>query len=352
MPDRGSFFMRQRVQLIVMIILLGVFLLMVYTAMDRFYAIEKFPHLLPNLPQQEAQLTQGAARVSTGIYIKNFNEFNIHNNSFEVEANVWFKFDPNQVSLETIKKFQFEHGTIVKKSDPKIRMIGSKVSAVFDTRIRFTSHLIHRTFPFADHRIFLIMKLVEVSPDDLYFEAKKSNFRISKNVKPLGWQLKNFESKAGYIKEPLSIDNPQIRVEQPRLIYAFEFKKPGFRNVSIILGPGIFLFFFALVSLLIQTQRSKQDSRSVAPIQIAMGSITGLLVLRFVVESLSPSVGYFTIIDYFYSLVFIAIFIILLVNVYDYNRSVNYKFKVFLFYTIQFFILGAMGYFMGELLWS
>lgn len=68
-----------------------------------------------------------------------------------------------------------------------------------------------------------------------------------------------------------------------------------------------------------------------------MGSLTGLLVHRFVIDRLSPDIGYFTIVDYLYLVFLFSTFIVLVFNVYEITGRANQRLKNTLFYGLQMF---------------
>lgn len=347
---KDPFFLRQRVKLSTAFLVLLCFVYLIFLASDKFYASEKSPQLYPNLPRQEIQFGHGVVKVNTGIYIKEFTEFDIQNDSFAVDAVVWFEFNPNLITLETIGAFEFDPGVVIEKSSPQTRLVKGKLFASFNTRIRFTSHLQHQLFPFADHRIFLRMKLDDVSPENLHFETKRSFINISENVKPFGWVLKSYEGQSGYFKEILSGKDDDKTIGHPQVIFSFDFAKPGLRKVLIILGPGLLLFLLGLMALIIRTEWHGKHIRSEAPIDIAIGSLIGLLFLRFVIETVSPDVGYFTFVDRMYLIFFSSTFLLLFIAIYEYNKPMSRVIKASIFYTIQFLVLSTFYWFIKGVL--
>ncbi|MEN8237368.1 MAG: hypothetical protein ABFQ95_07515 [Pseudomonadota bacterium] len=347
---KNSFFLRQRVKLGTMLLVLSCFVYLIYLASNQFYAAEKSPQLYPNLPQQNIQFGHGAVKVNTGIYIKEFTEFDTQTNTFAIDAVVWFEFNPNLITLYTLGGFAFDPGEIIEKSPPQTRLIKGKIFAAFNTRVRFSSHLRHEHFPFADHRIFLRLKLDAASPENLHFETKRSFIKISKSVQPFGWTLKSYEGQAGFFEETLSGKGKNKTIKHPQVIFSFDFAKPGLRKVLIILGPGLLLFLLGLMALIIRTEWHGKHIRSEAPIDIAIGSLIGLLFLRLVIETVSPDIGYFVFADQMYLIFFLSTFIILFVTIYEYNKAMPRALKATIFYSIQFIVLFFFYWFMRRIL--
>ena len=347
---KDSFFLKQRVKLGTTFLVFMCFVYMIFLASNQFYAAEKSPQLYPNLPRQEVQFGHGAVKVNTGIYVKEFIEFDIQSDTFAIDAVVWFEFNPNIITLKTIGAFQFDPGEIIKKSSPQTRMINGKLFAAYNTRIRFTSHLQHQFFPFSDHRIFLRLKLDDISPENMHFETKRSFIKISENVRPFGWTLKSYEGQAGYLREVLDENSSAKTIEHPQVIYSFDFAKPGLRKVLVVLGPGLLLFLLGLVALIIRIEWHGEHLRSEAPIDITIGSLIGLLFLRFVIETVSPDVGYFVFADRMYLLFFLSTFTILFIAIYEYNKPMPRALKAVIFYAMQFFVLFMFYWFIRRIL--
>ena len=54
-------------------------------------------------------------------------EFNIPEDTFELEGTLWFDFNPNIVSLNSISGFQFENGFLIEKSELHTKFIGQRL---------------------------------------------------------------------------------------------------------------------------------------------------------------------------------------------------------------------------------
>ena len=59
--------------------------------------MNKVPSLFPNLPDKQQPFGHGVTPVSAGLFIKNMTEFNIQEDTFELEGTLWFDFNPNIV---------------------------------------------------------------------------------------------------------------------------------------------------------------------------------------------------------------------------------------------------------------
>lgn len=317
-------------QLVYLIMIMGLFFLKSFMMLHQYNVSEPLPPIFPNLAHKEQQFGFGAEIVNVGLFIKNFPEFDVQAGIFSLEGEIWFDFNPHLLSLQTIENFQFEKASHFTKSPPLVKLIGKRLFAIYPISVKFNSDLMHHLFPFNDHRIYLTMTIDKVSPKEILFEASQSGLRITNEIKPHGWTPVDFDARSGYIKNSLDIQDQRKFLSYPAVVFAVTFIKPGFRNVFVILGPSIFLFFCGLLSLLIE---GKPGTR----LTIVIGSLTGLLVHRFVIEQLSPSVGYYTPVDYLYVLFLLSTFIILIINIYELEKPMQKNFKNAIFYAIQIF---------------
>ncbi|HJZ23428.1 MAG TPA: hypothetical protein VJ201_03155, partial [Candidatus Babeliales bacterium] len=237
-------------------------------------------------------------------------------NKFVLDGILWFKFDPSVVSFEVINKFSFEKGMILQKSDPVIKNVDGILFVRYAIRIEFFSELNHRLFPLTDHRIFFILSNQSSSPKDLIFKSSTQAFNISERLQPRGWQPKDLKTQSGYI---LSRLNPALEfddVAYPVLLFEVDFTKPGLRKVMLVIIPIFLIFLLGLFSLVLDP-----IMHGAPIISLSLGSIIGLLTYGFVIAQLSPEVGYFTLTDYLYTFVLVAIFLCFLLNLYSVVRA-------------------------------
>jgi hypothetical protein len=209
------------------------------------------------------------------------------NNSFTIDATIWFEFDPNVVPLKSISNFSFERGTIIERSEPNSSLLGSDLRVEYRVRVKFSSDLDHHRFPLGDHRIFLVLTNYSFSSNEVVFQALRSGFTTNQNIEPAGWTLLDRSANSGFTSPEQDDQRVESGHTYPRVVYSFDFKKPGFREALTIIIPLFLIYLLGIFALII---RSEKDSATA--LSLAIGSISGLLAYRFVVESVSPKVGY------------------------------------------------------------
>ncbi len=276
-----------------------------------FISTDAGPQLIPLVPEKEADVGGAIAEIKTGLYIHDFPMFDVVHNKFILDAIVWFQFDPRVISLDTVGKFSFEKGTILKRTDPDTKMINEELFARYMVRIELTSNLDYKYFPINDHRIFIVLANEFVTPNEMRFKVSEAGFMIAPEIYTQGWTSIDKSVRAGYSIARLDRYDEKKVVKHPRAVYSIDFEKAGLRKVLLILIPIILLFFLGLFSLIFD-----HDKGARAILSLSVGSLSGLLAYRFVIEQLSPEVGYFTLTDHAYTLILTLVFIMFLFNMY------------------------------------
>ena len=307
-----------------------------------FITTDAAPQLIPLVPQKEADVGGAIAEIKTGLYIHDFPVFDIVKNKFIVDAIVWFQFDPRVISLETVGNFSFEKGTILKRTDPDTKMINGELFARYMVRIELASTLDYKFFPINDHRIFIVLANQFVTPSEMRYKVSEAGFVIAPKIYAQGWTPIDKTVRAGYSIARLDRYDEKKVVKHPRAVFSIDFEKAGLRKVLLILIPIILLFFLGLFSLIFDHDRGAR-----AILSLSVGSLSGLLAYRFVIEKLSPEVGYFTLTDHAYTLILTLTFILFLFNMYvmrkKYTPQMQHIKSIF-FLSIETFFLAVWYY--------
>lgn len=343
LPSKIRFLSSTRFQITCVIATAVLVLLLLRPILTRFNSADPWPELIPISPKKQALVVGATAEVSVGLFIREFPEFNILHNKFIFDGIVWFEFDPAILSLTTVEKFSFEKGTILKKSPPDTKLIKGRLFARYDIRVQFSTNLNHRFFPLNDHRIFIVLTNEFVSPDELIFRVSEAGFAVSEGVMPQGWNPIRNIIRSGFSRSQLDRHDPAKTVAYPRVVFAIDFAKPGIRKIMIIMMPIFVVFLLGLFSLVLDPLTQAR-----AMLSLSVGSLSGLLAYRFVIERLSPEVGYFTLTDHMYTLFLMGTFGVFLLNIYSIVRATRSHYvrltKDVLFVVFQIIIITIWYY--------
>ena len=295
-----------KLQISLIVISLFLLILMFYFPSLKFNSKDPKPIIHPIKPIASKELI---VEVETGLFIKNFSEFNVIENLFEINGIVWFEFNPHQISLDLIEQFSFEKGTIIKKSKPEIKIINEKLLARYKIKVRFKTDLNYQYFPLEDHNLYLVLTNSHLNPKEIVLTSLNTDLTSAKNISTRDWQLINSEVNYGYIESLVDEETPLKNTAYPAACFNLFFTKIGIKNLLIIFIPLFVAFFLGLFSLMLE------DINKKGILSLSVGSLTLLVFNLSVIEKLTPKTSYFCLSDSIFTLILTSVFIMLLVNI-------------------------------------
>ena len=262
-------------------------------------------------PEQLKAFSFTQVPVEVGMYIKNFQEFNVTKEKFTIDAIVWFLFDPRVVSLTRIEKFSFEKAEIEKKAPVVTEARGALLFAQYEVRVKFELPLNFSIFPFDDHRLIFTLINPAFAPYEVIFSSSRNSLTMSKEVVIEGWDYIDKTIQTGYLENTI---NPETTEKEyiPRAIFSLDFKRTGVRHIISIIVPLLIIFFVAFFTFIFDPKTTKKYDI----INMSVTLITAIIAYRFVIEALSPEAGYFMFSDYIFLAFLVAIVVILFNNMF------------------------------------
>lgn len=273
-----------------------------------FNSLEVPPEIFPVVPEKNKTFGESAANVKIGLYVHNFPQFDMLEGKFSLDGTVWFEFNPSQVSLSDLEKFEFFEGEIIQKSIEQIKRIRNKIFVAYTLKVNFTSLLNYKKFLFDDHRIFLVLKNSVLSARELHFCPLDGGIRMAKELQPMGWKIKHTKVEAGTIKVSLEQGDSKKTMFIPVTVFEFDCKKSGYSQTITTFMPMMLLFYLASLSLVFDVKFSLEAS---------LGSLSALIIYRYYLASVSPKTGYSTILDNIYNLILSLSFLIFIFHIYE-----------------------------------
>lgn len=281
-----------RYQILGMVIIaLSAFMLAIYPYI-RYYPLENSIPIMPITPEKIREWGAVPTRVKTGLYINNFPSLDFVNNNFVFDGILWFEFDPALISLNTVSKFSFDKGEILSISEPYTQLTGNKFFARYMLRVNFKTDLNYTLFPFDDHRVDIILVNRSIDPSEMIFSSYSPYFETAPSAQFSGWYLYDLLVNTGYYESILDRSGIQKAVAQPRVVFSLCLRRHGTRNILLILLPLFIIYFISLFSFAFDPEKNPGTIFS-----LASAGVTGLLSYRFVIEGMSPKVGYFVLSD-------------------------------------------------------
>lgn len=236
------------------------------------------------------------AIVHVGLQVTHISKFNVIDDRFVFEGKLWFLFDPEIISLDTIKQFSIEKGTITYQSVPELKMLGNLLFAEINIRIKTNSGLIHTAFPLDSHRIFIHLINTNTSPQEFLFHADNTQFIIAPEVHVSEWKPVRHSVATGYTQAILDTDDQNRMVCHPKVLFSIDFNRTGLRHVFIILLPLFLICAMAMMAIGAQEILGGEKA-----LDIALASAASIIAYRFVIESMSPHASTFMVVDYIFT---------------------------------------------------
>ncbi len=233
------------------------------------------------------------AKINVGLYIRNFSTFDFSTNHFVVDAMVWFQFNKNELPLKAIDSFSFENSKILHKSPPFVTLHNDRILVRYDIIFEVKTNVVFYRFPLEDHRLSIVLANTFITPNEMYFDdsAGALSFIVSKKLFTSNWKVHSLKSLSGYTALSFDQYDSKRRMKTPKAIFTINFQKVGYNTILLIFIPLFTALFLALFSFLMSF-----NNYSGKP-TLGVTAVTALLGYRFVIQKMSPQVGYFTLTD-------------------------------------------------------
>lgn len=260
------------------------------------YTSKDIPYVVtPVSPQVIKNFGGHPGMANVGLIIENFHNFQMIENKFTFSGTLWFRFDPNLVSLETIDQVTIKNGKFIEKSPPNIRLIGELLFVRYAIQAEFQCHLDFKGFPDDDHAIYIVFTHQGVSPNSLIFQSARPNLVVLDSMERQGWIELDKTVEAGYSSNNVQSAIIDIEFANPVVAFIIYYRHNTMRNLLNILLPLLVMMGLVLLSFSIDREKFWKQ-RFEAPIQAIAASIA----FRFVIDSMSPKVGYTMASDRFF----------------------------------------------------
>ena len=275
-------------------VLLASVLICFYISLSKFNTTDPDPEIELIEFTRAREFAGFTVHIETGLFIRNFSVFDMIENRFVVDMVVWFIFDPTEITMDTIGKFSFENGKIIKMSPPDIKITGDKTFVKYDVLAEFKSDLEYHRFPLEDHRFAIVLVNNFVSPQEAMFDVLATDFVVSPEIFVSNWKIKKLETHFGVDENILNQIDKSKKIAYPKATFVIDFVKAGIRKTFIIFVPIFIVFLLSLFSFFLGVPNI------IGRTTLSVSALSALLGYRFVIENMMPKVGYFTTTDHVY----------------------------------------------------
>jgi len=252
---------------------------------------------------------QLSSNISVGLHVNNFPLFSFSKNDFIMDATIWFQFPVGTESLKVIDRFGFENGEILQKSKPIVKLFDRIVVVSYQVKVQFKADLDYHHFPVGDHRLTIVLHNKTVTPNELVFETKESDFELSDDIFVSTWLPVKKEVQAGYARSVLNKSRENMHVSYPLVVFTISFQNHSVRDLITLYFPLFVIFFIGFFSLLV-------DLRETHRLLLIASSMPLLVLYQIVINNISPPSSGITKVDFIYFLLVFLSLIILLFQAY------------------------------------
>ncbi|MCL5436834.1 MAG: hypothetical protein M1549_03100 [Candidatus Dependentiae bacterium] len=278
-------------------------------------------------PQEIAKFGSIPTEVTAGLFVRDVPKFDPVKGNFTLDVVVWFLFDPRLVSLERLRNFYFEKSEVISKAEPQVSIKGDNLFARFDMRLKLDVVFDYREFPFDDHRLNLILVHEGFTPAEVSFEAVRGNLELSPLMSILGWHCFDWRVAPGFMRQKFAMrERTTGETYYPTIVFSLDFERVGIRHIISIFIPLLLIIFIALFTFSIDPLGTNAGSI----VTLSATAVTALIAYRFVIEAMSPGVGYLLCSDYVFLVSIIMTCAIFFINVFWAMSARGYKTAVVL----------------------
>lgn len=320
--DGSQYVVSRRLQILWMLITITTLMIFFYRTTTNNLIRDPYTPITSLTPQQLAQFGGTPAEVKIGLYVRDVPKFNPVSSDFIIDAVIWFLFDPRLISLERLKNFSFERAEVLSKSEPNISIKGTDLFVRFEMRLKLNTTFDYRDFPFDDHRLNVALIHEGFTPAEATFDATRDNLEINPLMSILGWHCFDRRVAAGFTTQRFAAKaRSGDAIYSPTVVFSLDFERLGIRNIISIFIPLLLILFIALFTFSIDPTGSNASSI----VTLSATAVTALIAYRFVVETMSPAVGYLLASDYIFLAFLFVSCLVFFFNVFGAMLSRHYK---------------------------
>jgi hypothetical protein len=315
LADKLSFFANPKQQIFPILLFILVIIYFLHNSLVSFKSLEKFPKVF-----KPDELISNSLPVNVSLNIQHFSEFDIVHDSMTFEGNIWFKFNPKELTEAELENFSFELGEIkqkvkiVDKIDKNKRIIG------YSIRVSLISNLNYRLFPVDDHKIYIILTNHQLKEKKINFVPDQ--FLLNSDITIQDWVVNKIFHGSGKVETNIQVHGENI--DFPAMIYQIDIMRYGNREILLILVPIFAMLFLSFILF----SFNDYDFQIVT---ITASSIATFIAYRFTVDNLMPKVGYITLADNIFLFFFVLSILVFYFSCFHSPKLNRYRGMILIF---------------------
>lgn len=237
----------------------------------------------------------GPAKVVVGVYVNELRGMSLHDNQFEVDFWVWFRWKAD-AEVDPIESFELVGGQIDSKDavvredlDDGVKYAAARVRATIHQRFDVSR------FPLDDHTLMLRLEDAEHETHELVYEADRENSTADPDVDVSGWAVGRTSGRVLRHTYTTNYGDTSLPTNSKSTYSRFEFRVELERQ-----GPGYLLKLFwslylaVLIALLaFFIKPTDLDPR----FGLGIGAIFAAMASAYVISTSLPETSQMTVAD-------------------------------------------------------
>lgn len=272
------------------------------------------PHITPTL--------------RAGLEIIDFSRMDIIRDHYLIDAVLWFDYDPQYFSADDFRDFSIYRGNFVGSIKENTQTMGKMAKTIFVFKVELQSLVSYLEFPLDKHRLDVVVSNFLVNSGSS-IDNRNISFSTHKNAVDRGWEIYKTDHEIGLIKNN-EVGYKQSFNHDLRLVFSTYIRRDSPKTAVMVLTPLILIFLMGLISLTFDVLKNFN-----AILSLSVGSLTGLLFTRNVIDKFMPFTDQFTIADRMYLLFIILTVLVLGFQIYFLQLFMNLQDKTQLSQVIE-----------------
>jgi hypothetical protein len=236
--------------------------------------------------------------IKAGVWLINIEKVDLSANSYRLDFYLWFQYNPSEISLVDVQKFEFINGA------PTMYVVDvNETQGYLEYRVRgdFIKTFDFSQYPFETHELAVEIEHKNLDVNSLVFEADPTS-NIDPEANVAGWNLGGFQTSVmehSYGDETFS-----------RFVFSVDLQRPALSSFIKTVLPIAVITTISLLAFFMAPQNFAQ--------RITLGVTTLLSATAFHLSLLSgiPPTGYLTFADKMMLSVYVIFLFNLSVSVY------------------------------------
>src|SRR3990167_9388915 len=221
-----------------------------YRKHKNLFSSDPPPELIHFTPFRRSELAS-VVPIQTGLFIKNFSQFDLVTNSFSMEAVIWFEFNESLISLKNIENFYIENTTDFDKSEPEIRKENNQIFVKYNIKADFSTRLNQSFYPLINHVLYITLGNENLNTNEAVFQTQESSFCWAPKLNTPSWEIVGKKTESGYDELLFNVGVEQQKISHPRVVYSLELKLSGYRLTALIFIPIFLILNFGIFALVL-----------------------------------------------------------------------------------------------------